>query len=121
MMSNDNLQLEQLSIMGGATEVLKFEINDINGQPFDLSTTTIIWTMSIIGDKENPVVIKDSSSIGGITIQDNGLCIIEINKEDTEMLKDMKMEHELIIEQLNGKVLRPCYGYIYIKQGSIYK
>lgn len=120
-MSNDNLQLEQISIMGGATEVLQFEIKDINGLPFDLSTTKTIWTMSIIGDKENPVVVKDSGSIGGITIQENGLCIIEINKEDTEMLKDMKMEHELIIEQLNGKVLRPCYGYIYIKQGSIYK
>lgn len=121
MALNDNLQLEQLSIMGGATEILQFEIKDINGEPFDLSTTKIIWTMSVIGDKESPVVVKNSNDIGGITIQDDGLCIVEINKEDTEMLKDMKMEHELIIEQLNGKVLRPCYGYIYIKQGSIYK
>lgn len=117
----DNLQLEQISIMGGATEILQFEVQDINGDPFDLSATNVTWTMSIIGDKENPVVIKDSGDVGGIIIQNKGLCVVEINKEDTEMFKDMKMEHELIIEQLNGKVLRPCYGYIYIKQGSIYK
>lgn len=121
MLANDTLQLKQISIMGGATEVLQFKVEDINDQPFDLSTTKVVWTMCVIGDKDNPIVIKDSDSIGGITIQENGMCLVEINKEDTEMLKDMKIEHELIIEQLNGKVLRPCYGYIYIKQGSIYK
>lgn len=119
-MKVNKLQVDQIDIMGGATEILQFEVRDSSGELFDLVGSRVIWTMCTIGDKENPLVKKDSENIGGITIQEKGLCVVEIEKEDTEMLHDIKVEHELIVEQLNGKVLRPCYGYIYIKQGSIY-
>lgn len=117
-MNVNSLQIKQIEIIGGSTERLQFELIQDDGKPFDISASKIIWTASIIGSKETPIIIKDSVS-GDISINDRNICTVLINSKDTVDLKDLKIEHELIIEK-GGETIRPCYGYIYIKQGSKY-
>lgn len=118
-MSMEN-KLEDVWFIGGGDESFIFTIVDRYGDKLDLSTSEIKWTLTEIGQKEAPLVIKDNKSIGGVIVTELGVCRIDIQPSDTNSLYSSIYEHELIVIQPNGKVLRPSFGRITIKEGSRY-
>lgn len=117
---NIDSRLDDVWFIGGGTEYFVFSVLDKNNEPLYIRNSEIKWTLCDIGNKENPIIVKDNVSIGGITFIDDSTCKVELGKEDTIYLYDNKYEHELVIIQTNGKILRPSYGYVTIRKGSEY-
>lgn len=115
-----NEKLEELHFIGGGSQSLNFTVLDRFGDPLDLLGCQVKWTLCNIGEKENPLLIKDNGSVGGIIVESNRFTVT-LSPNETKYFYDGIYEQEPIIVQPNGKVLRPCYGHIYIKQGSIYQ
>lgn len=115
-----NEKLEEVHFIGGGTQSLNFTIFDRFGEALDLTDCEIKWTLCNIGEKENPLLIKDNKTLGGIIVEGNKFSV-SLEASETKYFYDGIYEQEPIIVQPNGKVLRPCYGHIYIKQGSIYQ
>lgn len=108
-----NLRLEEIEFIAGSTQLLEFTVYDRSGELLDLNGTTITWYLSEIGNNDNPLVILTSPT--NITIPSDGTINIKINPIDTVNLTNGKYEHELSITQQNGRVMKPCYGFIRIK------
>ena len=118
-MNIDN-RLQDIWFISSGNESFIFSILDRNNEPLYIRDCEIKWTLCDIGCKDSPIIIKDNSSNGGVTFIDDSTCKVEIDDSDTIYLYDNKYEHELIIIQANGKVLRPSYGYITVRKGSEY-
>lgn len=118
-MFNKENRLDDIWTIGGGDLPLEFEIEMEDGRLVALRGSTITWTLSYVGEKDTPIIIK-SSTDGGIEITEVNVCKVKLTGEDTLYLDSSKYEHELTIVQADGKVLRPVYGYIEIRQGSIY-
>ena len=119
MLNNKESRLDDEWTMGGNDFPLEFELEMEDGRLVALRGSTITWTLSYIGQKDSPILVKSSTN-GGITITGVNTCKIHLTGEDTMHLDSCKYEHELTIVQADGRVLRPSYGYIEIRQGSIY-
>lgn len=119
-MNNDN-RLEDVWFISGGNEIFIFSTIDRNNEPLYIKNCEIKWTLCDIGCKDSPIIIKDNKLIGGIVFIDDSTCRVEIDDSDTVYLYDNKYEHELIIIQPNGKVLRPSYGYVTVRRGSSYQ
>lgn len=118
----DRNRLEQeVTFIGGSTQTLVFEILDRFGDPLDLTGSEIKWTLSYVGQSSSPILIKDNKLKGGVQISSQGEFSISLSPSDTEILETGKYEHEPIIIQPNGKVLRPSYGILSIRKGCSYQ
>lgn len=109
------------SFICDSDQTFRFQVYDRNGELLRLDNSTIKWTLTNIGQKDIPLIIKDSGSIGGISITGIGEFTVTLNDEDTRDLISNKYEQEPIIIQQNGKKIRPDYGYINIRRGSMYQ
>lgn len=116
---DENKIEQEISFIGGSTQYISFEILDRNDSPVDLTGSEIRWTLSYIGQNGNPILIKDNKTKGGVAIVDKGIFTVELTPEDTKMLGSNKYEQEPTIIQPNGKVLKPAYGILNIKKGSM--
>lgn len=119
--STANKLEEDVTFIGGGTQTFIFSVQDKNGEPLDISNAEVKWTLSNIGQKDSPILIKDNKKKGGVTLsKEIGEFSVEITAEDTIYLESSKYEQEPIIIQPNGKVIRPAYGILNIKKGAIY-
>ena len=112
-MAQSDLKLPDKEFIAGSTETLEFTIYDKNDELLDLRNSLVSWYLSNIGDNDNPLVVKTGTT--DIAIPSIGKISITLNPNDTVDLTTGKYEHELSITQPNGKVLKPCYGYLKIK------
>ena len=110
-------KLDDTWFIGGGDNPFEFEVNE-NGSPVVLKGATITFTLSYVGQKDYPVIIKTMNS--GITVTGINTCIVKLSAEDTKYLESSIYEQELTIVQEDGRVLRPSYGYVHIRQGSVY-
>ena len=113
-------KLEDVWSMGGNNFPLDFELTLEDGTPVVLTGGEVVWTLSVIGQKDIPEIIKSSKS-GGVAITGINTCTVNLTAEDTRYIGNTKYEHELHIIQSNGNELNPVYGYIDFRQGSIYR
>lgn len=109
-------QLEDVYMIGGGYSKFNFEVLDESGNLIQLQDTIITWTITRYGEKENVLVKKDNSNIGGITITGLGTFMVELSSDDTFNLPSGKYEHEYFIKQGSNKIYRPIFGFINIKQ-----
>lgn len=117
----DRNRLEQdVTFISGSDQTLIFEVLDRFGDPLDLTGSQIKWTLTYISQPLNPILIKDTGTKGGVKINSNGEFSVYLTPSDTQILETGKYEHEPIIIQANGKVLRPSYGILNIRKGSSY-
>ena len=110
-------KLDDTWFIGGGDNPFEFEVVD-DGQPVALIGSDITFTLSHIGEKTSPIMIKTVGN--GITITGLNTCVVYISAEDTKYLGSSIYEQELTIVQSDGRTLRPSYGYVHIRQGSIY-
>lgn len=113
---------EDVTFIGGGTQTFIFSVQDKNGEPLDIRDAEVKWTLSNIGQKDTPILIKDNKKNGGVVVSTKvmGEFTVDITAEDTIYLESSKYEQEPIIIQPSGKVLRPAYGIVNIKKGVIY-
>lgn len=111
-MFESNLRLEEIEFIAGSTQILEFTIYDRNDDFLDFTGATITWYLSEIGNTDSPLVIKTNENID---TPSDGVVRIKIDPSDTIDLSVGKYEHELTIAQLGGRVAKPCYGFIKIK------
>lgn len=119
-LKDENKMEQEISFISGSTQYLVFEVLDKRGEPLDLTNSEIKWALSYMGQNSNPILIKDNKLKGGVSISGIGEFTVVLNATDTTMLESSKYEHEPIIIQPSGKILRPAYGLISIKKGSSY-
>lgn len=112
-MFESDLKLQEIEFIAGSTQILEFTVYDRNDELLDLRGSTVTWYLSEIGNNDNPVVIKTGTT--DITTPSTGIINIKINPTDTVDLTNGKYEHELSVTQQNGRVLKPCYGFVRIK------
>lgn len=111
---------DEISFIGGSTQTIVFNVLDRLGQPLDLTGCELKWTLSYMGQNANPIIVKDNKLKGGVTITGVGEFMITLNPQDTTILETNKYEHEPIIIQPNGRILRPSYGVLIIRKGASY-
>lgn len=111
---------EDIYFTAGSTQEILFNIADKSGMPLVVLGSSIKWTLSAVGQLDAPIIKKDSSS-GGIEILPDGTgFVVQLSAEETSRLENGRYEHEPIIIQANGRVVRPAYGFIDIREGSKY-
>lgn len=122
-MKNDlkTIEGEIPSFICDSGQELNFTVYDRNGDLLRLNGCIIKWTLTNIGQKDMPLIVKDNKEIGGIEIIGEGEFRVILDGEDTKDLLSNKYEQEPIIIQLNGKKVRPNFGYINIRRGSMYQ
>ena len=113
----DNLRLEDDDFIGGGDRVYQYEVNE-SGVPVVLNGSTITFTLSYIGQKQTPIIVKNTNN--GVRITGLNTFTVTLSSEDTKYLESSKYEQEVTIVQMGNRTLRPNYGYIDIRQGSIY-
>lgn len=111
---------EEISFISGSTQTMIFNVLDRNGDPLELTGCEIKWTLSYMGQNSNPILIKDNKLKGGVIINGVGEFAVTLTPQDTTILETNKYEHEPIIIQPNGKILRPSYGVLIIRKGASY-
>lgn len=108
------------SFICDSDQTLSFQVYDREGELLRLEGCTIKWTLTSIGQKDIPLITKDNQQLGGIQVVGRGEFIVILDSEDTMDLISNKYEQEPIIIQASGKKIRPDYGYINIRRGSMY-
>lgn len=103
---------DDIEFIAGSTQTLEFTIYDRNDDLLDLRGASITWYLSEIGNNENPLIEKTGVDV---SVPSDGIISVKINPIDTVSLTNGKYEHEISVTQQNGRVLKPCYGYIKIK------
>lgn len=112
---------EDIYFTSGSTQEIIFNIVDRNGQPASIVGSTIKWTLSLSGQSDNPIIKKDNLALGGVEILEGGHGFkVLLSAQETSLLENGRYEHEPIIIQPSGKIIRPAYGFIDIREGSKY-
>lgn len=107
-MINLYTELEEVSFIAGAREVLEFEICDKDNKPIDLGVMqSITWHLAYLGDKDTPVLIKDGE------VFDFNHFRVSLNSDDTINLNG-KFIHQPILTDILGNIYRPAEGLINI-------
>lgn len=99
--------LEEISFIGGSEYVLEFVVYDSDGNPLDISSSTVSWKMSYYGRPDYAVLEKD-----GI-ITDTNTFEITITSSDSQDISG-KFVHQPIIIDFDGSEFRPSQGVITI-------
>jgi hypothetical protein len=107
-MINLYTELDEISFIAGSMEYLEFEICDKNNKPVDLANMkSIMWQMAYLGDKDNPILVKN-----GVIF--NGNCFkVVLDANDTINLRGKFIHHPVITDEV-GNIYKPAEGLINI-------
>jgi hypothetical protein len=103
--------LEKMSIRGGSKTVLSFEFYDEDDLPLDITTSTVIWTLSRFGEPNHTVLSHNG------TLSSNNSCIVTLASEDTRDLEGKFVQQITIIDYL-GQEYVPSQGIIKINKNN---
>ena len=56
-------KLQEIEFIGGGTQFINFTVYDRNEEPLDISLCEVKWTLCMVGQKDNPLIIKDNKSL----------------------------------------------------------
>jgi len=101
--------LEEFSFIGGTEFEVTFNLYDEDGLEIDITTGTVTWTMSPLGQPDYAIVTKNGvvpgSPINRFTVT--------IETDDTKLLSG-KFIHQAIFVDFSGSEFRPNQGIITI-------
>lgn len=101
--------LEENIFIAGSRQVLEFECLGNDGQPIDLTTSTVKLLLSPFGNPSYTALVKDG------TVFDTNKFSVVFEKADTVNLRGLYSFQPLIIDVLS-KEHRPAQGTIQIQE-----
>lgn len=95
---------------------VKFQVVDQGDNSVDLSDADVIFDMRTKMGSKN-IILEKTKDDGDISVdsEDNSICILDFDPEDTEDLKAKTYKYELMIELDSGEKYTAEIGDIEIK------
>lgn len=104
--------LERFVMRGGSKTILPFTFFDEDGvTPLDITTTTVIWTLSEFGQPEYTILTKEA------VLSSDTSCVVTLNSSDTKELEGKFIQQVTLIDYL-GEEYIPCQGIIKINKNN---
>lgn len=103
--------LEKYVMRGGSKTILPFNFYDKDKKPLDITTSTIVWTLSEFGQPDFTILTKE-----GVLSSDTS-CNITLESIDTKKLEG-KFIHQITIVDYLGQEYIPCQGIIKINRNN---
>lgn len=101
--------LDEIAFIAGTDYTFTFNVNDVNGNPLDITSGTAKWTLSPYGQTDYAAITKDGT-ISGITSNQFSVVLLS---SDTKDLYGKYIQQPIIID-FYGEEFRPAQGVITI-------
>lgn len=109
--TSDVYNIDKFVMRGGSKTILNFEFEDEFGQPLDISTSTIVWTLSEFGQPDYTILKKEAQLAG------NYGCNVIINSSDTKSLEGKFIQQITLVDYRDEEFI-PAQGIIKINRNN---
>lgn len=103
--------IDKFVMRGGSKTILNFDFEDEFDKPLDITTSTILWTMSEFGQPDYTILAKNGVLSGEHS------CNVTIESVDTKELEG-KFIHQITIIDYLGNEYIPAQGIIKINRNN---
>lgn len=107
-------KFESICFIGGSTQVFDFEMIGKDGEPLDLTGSTIKWVVFPYGRPDEVLYTKTSASIDEIEVTGENTFSVHLKDTESEILRG-KFIHRPIIRDLLGNQHIPSEGIMIIE------
>lgn len=111
--SNDEIyNLEKFVMRGGSKTILEFGFtDDEDGSPLNITTSTIIWTLSEFGQPDYTILTKHG------TLSSDYSCVVSLSASDTRNIEGKFVQQVTLIDYL-GEEYVVAQGIIKINKNN---
>lgn len=103
--------LEKFVIRGGSKTILSFDFVDEDMLPLDITTSTVVWTLSEFGQPDYTILTKTGVLSGGHS------CIITLPSIDTKYLEGKFIQQITLIDYMGDEYI-PAQGILKINKNN---
>jgi hypothetical protein len=115
------LKNQDFAIYAGNDEELDISLFGENGDPLDLTGSTVLWVLASAYDPGVALLSKSSAPMSGILITNavQGMVIVTIDHEDTIDLGGQPYVHEAAVVNVDGATTTVLTGTVTIDKSAV--